>query len=148
METTRIKWDEGMMTRCLARLTDYYPEKKEVKKQIPVQAAESDYSFELNIPSASQVTNVKAAESNYLFELDIPSADLVTNVKAVKKDTEWDDFKNFELTDVKKQVPVKAEESNYSVNLDIPSESLVANARAAQKNTKWDGFKQTVDMAL
>ena len=122
METTKIKWDEGMMTRCLARLTDYYPEKEEVKKQIPVQAAESDYSFELNIPSAGPVTNVKAAESNYSFELDIPSADPVTNVKAA--------------------------ESDYSFELDIPSADPVTNVKAVKKGSKWDDFKKAIDNAM
>ena len=71
METTRIKWDESMLTRCLARLADHYPEPAAVKKQAPVKAAESDYPFELDIPSASPVANVKA----------------------VQKSTKWDDFK-------------------------------------------------------
>ncbi|NJD02432.1 MAG: hypothetical protein FIA99_07520 [Ruminiclostridium sp.] len=71
METTRIKWDEGMLIRCLAKCTDAYPERAAVKKQTPIKAAESDFTFKLDIPSAS------------------PS----TNAKTVQKSTKWDDFK-------------------------------------------------------
>ena len=71
MEMDRIKWDEGMMTRCLSRLTDAYPQPAEAKEQIPA----------------------KAAESEFILEFDIPAEKSVAYDKPAQRTGKWDDFK-------------------------------------------------------
>jgi hypothetical protein len=75
MKTTRIKWDEAMLTRCLARLADFYLAPVKAKEYGSAKAADSDNSFKLDIPSVS------------------PSVSPCANVTKIRKDG-WDDFKN------------------------------------------------------
>lgn len=71
MQATRIKWDETMQARCLARLANAYPQPAVAKKQDPVKAADIDFSFNFDIPAAIPVTKAKPAQ----------------------KSSKWDDYK-------------------------------------------------------
>ncbi len=79
MEMDRIKWDEGMMTRCLSRLTDAYPQPAKTKRPIPEKTEEE--------------TAEKTVEKEFILEFDIPAADPVAYTKPAQKTGKWDDFK-------------------------------------------------------
>lgn len=81
MQGTRIKWDESMMTRCLARLVDYYAEPAKIKKQA---AAPDKAAPDEAIPDRG---------SDFSLELDIPTLSPEASSKVVLKTSRWDDFK-------------------------------------------------------
>lgn len=91
METTRIKWDESMETRCLTRLSAYYPETAAAEEQSIVPETESTESIE-NAEDAEDEEIIEGAGSDFSLTLDTPSESPVTNTKA-HKSSKWEEFK-------------------------------------------------------
>ncbi len=101
METTRIKWDESMQTRCLTKLSAYYPETvaaEEPSANYPETAAVEELSIVLETESTESIENaedediIERAESDFSLTLDMPSASPDTNTKA-RKSSKWEEFK-------------------------------------------------------
>ncbi len=104
METTRIKWDESMQTRCLTKLSAYYPETvaaEEPSAYYPETAAVEEQSIVLetestesteSIENAEDEDIIERAESDFSLTLDMPSASPDTNTKA-RKSSKWEEFK-------------------------------------------------------
>ena len=90
-----------MQTRCLTKLSAYYPETvaaEEPSANYPETAAVEELSIVLETESTESIENaedediIERAESDFSLTLDMPSASPDTNTKA-RKSSKWEEFK-------------------------------------------------------
>lgn len=142
MKTTRIKWDESMLVRCLARVADY---PTPAVKKAPVKAEEPAVNVRLEVPSISgtgisSVVPVVKEDNKFKLELDIPIESISLEKSKVK-----------EALKVEEEVKLELEpEDSYTFKWDKPITIDETETETVDREVpeNWDDFMAAIDKAL